>query len=631
MRFIIFLFISVLIYLSVFSQTNLPGKGNRLVQQADSLLTTDRDAAIQMAHSILEQYGNNDKLTMSAASILAQAYRAKGNTDSMNFYANSCLQKAIRLQDTVNIILFYTERGSNYYFKADYANALNDYKNAESFYHAIGTDIESEEISPLYFAKLLNNMATAYIKTGHYDSSLRCFIQSIKIKEAQHATPASMIVSKINIGSIYLVLKDFENSETWIHEALDDAILAQDSVYMARCYANLGVLYKKTGDTNRAVENYKKGLAINESRGDHRNQAIVLQNLALLLTSQKKYREAHAYFISALKNNNAIHANNSRLHLAMSRMFIEQQKYDSAIVHAQMSLQLAKQSGNVDVRLEDYEILSKAYKGKKQYHRAFDFIEKSTALKDSIATYKNQEYIQSLKTEFETERKESEIVFLKELNQSEHAKALAVQSRQRLIIFTVLLALLLLVVGAAFYFVKKKKEKELYLVEHKLLETDLKNKELESNRLQMDVNFKTRQLTTHALNMLQKNQLLADIMEKLSAISVKSDEGMASKLNAIIREIGKGRKTEKDWELFKNYFENVNKGFGKNLMALNPHLSTHDYRLAALVSLNLNIKETASLLNISPNSVKIARYRLRKRLKLENGEDLYAFLSKLKS
>ena len=474
-------------------------------------------------------------------------------------------------------------------------------------------------------------MATAYIKTGHYDSSLRCFIESIKIKEANHAPAGSMIVSKINIGGIYLAFKDFENSKIWLNKALQDAITEDDSVYMARCYANLGVLYKKTGDTLLAVENYKNALAINESKGDYRNQAIVLQNLALLLSSQKKYDEAYRYFTRALTSNNRIHANNSRLNLAMSRMFLEQRRYDSAIVHGKLALKLAKESGNIDVQLESYELLSKAYNYKKRYQFAFDYLNSFTNLKDSVTTRENQQYIQNLQTKFETRRKEDEIVFLKELNQSEHEKALVIQSRQRLVNIVALLALALVIVAGAYYFLKKKKEKELYMVEKKLMETDLKNRELQSKELQTEVNYKARQLTTHALNMLQKNQILTSIQDELNELSGEVDSNTSKKFKSIIKEINNSRKTEKDWMLFKNYFESVNKLFNKNLRKINPNLSTHDCRLAALISLNLNIKETASLLNISPNSVKIARYRLRKRLNVETGEDLYAFLTKLKT
>lgn len=631
MKFTFVLFITLLLNLSATSQPNTPQQGKQLIEKADSLLKYDNDAAIKAAKKVFHKYSDDDRLMIDATSILAQAYREKGNYDSVEYFANESLQKALELKDTASIIQSLINIGTDYYLKAEYSKALDNLKTAESYYNALGIDTDNENINPLYYAKLLNNMATAYIKTGHYDSSLRCFIQSIRIKESHDAPLGSMIVSKINIGSIYLVLKDYDNSKQWMQEALHDATLDHDSIYMARCYSNLGVIYKKTGDTINAVENYKKALNINERKNDYRNQAIVLQNLALLLSSQKRFKEAHSYFTKALTNNNLIHANNSRLHLAMSRMFLQQEKYDSVVAHANLSINLARQSGNIDVQLEAYELLSKAYEGKKQYSLAFENIGKFIALKDSITTKENQQYIQSLKTEFETERKESEILFLKELNKSEHAKAAAVQSRQRIVIIAVILAFILLVVISLLYYGKKKRERTLYLVEKKLMKTDLKNRELEQKRLEIEIGYKTRQLTTHALNMLQKNQMLANIMKKLETVTSSVDDEMAMKFRSIIKEIKKGQKTEKDWELFKNYFESINKKFNKRLSAINPKLSTHDYRLAALVSLNLNIKETAALLNISPNSVKIARYRLRKRLNMNNDDDLYTFLNKLKS
>jgi len=120
-----------------------------------------------------------------------------------------------------------------------------------------------------------------------------------------------------------------------------------------------------------------------------------------------------------------------------------------------------------------------------------------------------------------------------------------------------------------------------------------------------------------------------DYYGKLKKISKQVDADLSNEFKTIIRDINLSQKTENDWELFKKYFENVNKDFYKKLKAINPNLNTHDYRLAALISLNLNIKESAALLNISPSSVKMARYRLRRRLNVESGEDLYVFLTKL--
>ncbi len=626
--FLIFLF-QIFITSISFSQAESQTRGEVLIQQADSLLNTDVDKSIKFAKTAMADFGENEKIFVDAAAILAEAYRGKSEYDSAVYFTRQGLQKALEIQDTLNAIFFYINSGFDYYHKANYLEALNDFKRSGEFYRAYAYTEQTDKISPLHYAKLLNNIASTYIKIGRHDSSLVYFIKSMKIREENNAPVKMLIVSKLNIGSIYLVINDYENSEIWINNALEDALIEKDSNNLEKCYANLGILYKKTGDTLNAIKNYKKSLAINESLGDHRNLAMILQNLGTLFTNQKKYDEAYEYFSRALENNNKIDANNSRVHLGFSQLYLDQKIYNRAIYHANQAMELAKESGDLSVQLENYDILYKAYKGKNKIPEALVYLEKYVSLKDSITNKENQEYVQDLKTKFETERKAKEIELFKKLYEGENIKAKAFQSRQSLIIAVTLLALALLIVVSISYYFKKKKENELHITEKKLLEADIQNRKLARKELELEITFKTKQLTTHALNMLQKNQILRETLEKLKETAKIVDPALKMELKSIIRDINQNQKTEKDWQLFKNYFENVNKDFNEKLRDINSNLSTHDYRLAALISLNLNIKETSALLNISPNSVKTARYRLRTRLNVEAGEDLYVFLSKL--
>ncbi|HEY8938181.1 MAG TPA: hypothetical protein VIM65_23325, partial [Cyclobacteriaceae bacterium] len=52
-------------------------------------------------------------------------------------------------------------------------------------------------------------------------------------------------------------------------------------------------------------------------------------------------------------------------------------------------------------------------------------------------------------------------------------------------------------------------------------------------------------------------------------------------------------------------------------------------RLSALIKLNLSIKEMASMLGISPESVKKSRYRLKRKLGLTENDVLEEFIEKL--
>jgi len=78
-------------------------------------------------------------------------------------------------------------------------------------------------------------------------------------------------------------------------------------------------------------------------------------------------------------------------------------------------------------------------------------------------------------------------------------------------------------------------------------------------------------------------------------------------------------------------FEQVHTDFYAKLISKHPDLRTNDLKICSLTRLNLNIKETASILGISPASVKTARYRLRKKLQLEPNQEIISYLINLEN
>ena len=95
------------------------------------------------------------------------------------------------------------------------------------------------------------------------------------------------------------------------------------------------------------------------------------------------------------------------------------------------------------------------------------------------------------------------------------------------------------------------------------------------------------------------------------------------------RIIQKGQIQERDWSDFNTYFESINKNFYSRLKSISPDISANDLKLCAMIKMNLSIKEMAGILNISPDSVKTARYRLRKKLQLLTEDNLNDFILNL--
>ncbi len=63
--------------------------------------------------------------------------------------------------------------------------------------------------------------------------------------------------------------------------------------------------------------------------------------------------------------------------------------------------------------------------------------------------------------------------------------------------------------------------------------------------------------------------------------------------------------------------ETTNSLFQRKLKDRHPALTPYDLRLCTYLKSNLSTKEIAILLNITPDSVKKAKHRLRKKLRME--------------
>ena len=85
---------------------------------------------------------------------------------------------------------------------------------------------------------------------------------------------------------------------------------------------------------------------------------------------------------------------------------------------------------------------------------------------------------------------------------------------------------------------------------------------------------------------------------------------------------------EKEWKEFNANFNRIHKGFTDTLKERFPDLTSNDLRLCALYRIDIPTKDIAEAMGISQTSVKMARYRLRKKLNLSPEEDIHEFLKK---
>jgi ligand-binding sensor domain-containing protein/DNA-binding CsgD family transcriptional regulator len=164
-------------------------------------------------------------------------------------------------------------------------------------------------------------------------------------------------------------------------------------------------------------------------------------------------------------------------------------------------------------------------------------------------------------------------------------------------------------------------------------EKDQKDKELielKNQQLQQEIEHQGRELASSTMHIVQKSEMLLSIKDKLKHISsISNDPKIKPEISDLIKNIEKDTIIDRDWEKFELYFNNIHDRFTLILKERFPVFTANDIKMCAYLRMNLSTKEIATILNISVRGVEISRYRLRKKMGLDNGANLTEYLSKI--
>ena len=164
---------------------------------------------------------------------------------------------------------------------------------------------------------------------------------------------------------------------------------------------------------------------------------------------------------------------------------------------------------------------------------------------------------------------------------------------------------------------EERRREELAQQEQKIIR--LKNEKLEA-----EVLFKAKELAVSAMAITQKNNVLLTLKQELQK------EDSAKDIKHIVKIINKNLSSEKEWEVFEANFDLIHDRFFRNLKERSAQLTPRDLKLCAYLRLNLTTKEIAQLTGNSVRGVEVARFRLRKKLQLDPGQNLNEFMLEFK-
>ena len=174
---------------------------------------------------------------------------------------------------------------------------------------------------------------------------------------------------------------------------------------------------------------------------------------------------------------------------------------------------------------------------------------------------------------------------------------------------------------------KLKKEQREALRE-KAIENEKKLVEIKNESLKNEVKLKSKQLANTAMALVKKNEALQELKKEIMIHKSGFDNHFSFK--KLLSKIDNSISQKDEWKVFEYNFNQVHEEFFSQLKKEFPDLTHKDLKICAYIKMNLTTKEIAPLLNISTRGVETHRYRLKRKLNLENDNSLTAFLRNYK-
>jgi DNA-binding NarL/FixJ family response regulator len=165
-----------------------------------------------------------------------------------------------------------------------------------------------------------------------------------------------------------------------------------------------------------------------------------------------------------------------------------------------------------------------------------------------------------------------------------------------------------------------------------LSDMELKMVMAENQTLHDTVNMKRQEIMNVALSIVEQKEYLESLNTMVKQYSKAEDEEQRDRL---INDIGVSLRQRLSYErdVDSQYFyaqaESLHEDFNAKLSENFPNLTQQERRLATLLRLGFSSKYIATLMNITPKSVEISRYRLRQKLGLERSDNLVNFIKSI--
>lgn len=453
----------------------------------------------------------------------------------------------------------------------------------------------------------LTRIGVIQMNLGEYRSAKRFLSDAVKkAVDNDHWADGTMALTEY--GNLETALGEKDSAIVYYQRAIDWLKEKKSNHAIPALLSSIGRLYKDENKLEESLKVTQEAIALADSLNNHLFVVDGLRELASIYSSMEEYELSIKTIETALQRMGASEATSSpRIQILnmLAQNYFLINNLEKAVEVAREASTLSITNGEWLLAESALSILIELEIKSEKFSDVISNQKQLMQVRDSIVNDERIKNILEFDTRYKVSQKEQEIALLEAENQQKSTIQLALG---------VGVVLILII---AFLIIRSQ------LLKIQRSKVELENEALKRKRLEQDLEFKNKQLVTQSLNIVQKKELMIEMKDKVETFR---EEGSTRELNRISNLIDYSFTLDKDWNEFRMHFEEVHSNFYGVLKENHGELTPNEMKLSALIKLNLSIKEMAAILGISPDSVKKARYRLRKKLELNTEDNLVEFM-----
>ncbi len=260
-----------------------------------------------------------------------------------------------------------------------------------------------------YATGLLNNIGSVYMALGQYESALQYYLKAIR-SASEWPYTISPISIYTNVGHVLSNVRQHDRALQYLNRAEEEARRKNTTAILATILVNKGQVYHRTGDGQKALDNYFEALPLAQTAHIPEIHLSALRNIGDHYLSQDMPGKALTYLEEASKIHVGVNPwyRNSVL-IALGECYIKLGHDKQAIKYLREAGENARQYQLEEQEERIHQHLTALYEEKGDYRNAYRHHQTQSRLKDKLINETSLKNINQLEVRYKTVEKDKEL------------------------------------------------------------------------------------------------------------------------------------------------------------------------------------------------------------------------------